>query len=115
MAIKPTDLVTSPAALEVQDALAQWLDEQPWYRRYANTVTQVATGATVLVWWVLTSGIEMTTWVQYGVGAVLFLGGVVRTKQTRNGMTPSTAAAVTARVEQYADRPPTGRHARPVE
>ena len=75
---------------EYIDALRAQLEEQPWYRRFANTVTSGVGVLSIIVWLLVFTGTDIPDsvgkWVT-GVLAVLTVLGVLKTK---NGITPTT-------------------------
>lgn len=91
----------------VGEVIRDYLEEQPWWRRYANTVTAAVGGLVTLAAWLLASGLDLPTWALGLVGIVVFAGNVLGIKATRNGVTPSTAAQISAVIE---DATYVGRH-----
>jgi hypothetical protein len=73
------------------EVVATYLDEQPWWERYSNTVTQVISGLVVLATWASMYAASLPGWVAGVVGVVLFAGNVLSILRTRNGVTPRTA------------------------
>lgn len=91
----------------VTEAVDTYVLTQPWYQRYANTVTTIVSGLVTFVFWVTTSGLHMPGWFTYVGGGVMFAASVLGVYKTKNGMSPSAAVAVKAMVEET-----TGRHRR---
>ena len=91
----------------VAEAVERAVLSQPWYQRYANTVTATLTAAVTLVYWLVTSGLPLPLWVHAVGGVVMFLAAVFGVNRTRNGMSPSTADAVNSMVAETV-----GRHRR---
>lgn len=98
-----SELVTRVVAEAVERAVLS----QPWYQRYANTVTATLTGAVTLIYWLATSGLDLPTWFHVTGGVVMFVATVFGVNKTKNGMSPSTAVAVNTMVEETV-----GRHRR---
>lgn len=90
---------------EMEERLRALLESQPWWRRYANTVTAAVTNLVLLAWLLVSSGIDLPHSVQWAVAAVLFAGNVLGIRGTSNGVTPSLIGLVTGQV-------PEGRHHR---
>lgn len=82
----------------VSRQLNAWLSEQPFWRRYANTVTTAVGGLVALAWWLSTTWTDAPPWLSTVIGILLFVASVVGVKATRNGMTPSTIAATINRL-----------------
>lgn len=98
--------VTTAATNAVIDALIA----QPWWKRYANTVTTAAGGLVTLGTWALTTELGLPRPVQIGLGVLVLVASVVASRATRNGVTPrgnsdvlgAVIPAVTAAVEPAA-------------
>ncbi|AKJ72381.1 holin [Gordonia phage GTE8] len=75
-------------ATEVVDELREQLQRQPWYARFANTVT-TAVGALALIVWLLTSnGVGIDPAIVTAVGSVLGVLTTLGVLKTPNGITP---------------------------
>lgn len=78
----------------VANAVAGWvqrrLNEQPWYRRKANTITTLGGTVATAVAYLLTSGLELPGWAQVGLPGVLLVLTVLGVNVTPNGTTPKT-------------------------
>ena len=72
-------------------ALIDAIAEQPWWRRYAGTVTAAATGLVALIGWVTATWTSLPPAVSTILGAVLMVASVVAQRATRNGLTPRGA------------------------
>lgn len=83
------------------DLLRSALDTQPWYRKYANTVTTIYFAILQVVSLVIGFGIELPAWSQIAVAGVILVGNVLGIKKTKNGVTDSNAEALRATVETY--------------
>lgn len=80
----------------LQDALAN----QPWYRRYANTVTTLVGLGVNVLWILLSVGVNIDPSVIVGVAAAIQALGVVGVRVTPNGITERQVAEL----EQYAGK-----------
>lgn len=69
------------------DLLRYQLEQQPWYRKYANTVTAALTAMVGLVWTAISAGVEVPPELIAGGLVLLQFAGVVGIKATRNGVT----------------------------
>ncbi|WP_078345071.1 hypothetical protein [Mycobacteroides chelonae] len=76
--------VTTAATNAVIDALAA----QPWWKRYANTVTTAAGGLVTLGTWALTTELGLPRPVQIALGVMVLVASVVASRATKNGVTP---------------------------
>lgn len=80
--------MTAPGDNEYVDALRERLEAQPWYRRFANTVTS-GVGAVFLILWLLTAnGVDVPTQVTTGVGSAIAVLTVLGVLKTKNGIQP---------------------------
>lgn len=83
-------------------ALREQLEAQPWYKRFSNTVTSAVGALSLVLWLVVSSGVELSEGVQRwgaGIVSVLTVLGVLSTK---NGVSPEEvdrAEAALRRVE----------------
>ncbi|AVD99798.1 membrane protein [Gordonia phage Flapper] len=78
----------------VIDELRATLERQPWYKRFANTVT-TAVGALALIAWLLTSnGIGIDPAIVTAVGSALGVLTTLGVLKTPNGVTPRGVATV---------------------
>jgi hypothetical protein len=75
-------------AAAAENALLDVLDQQPWWRRYANTITTAAGGIVTMGTWVATTDLGLPHPAQAAVGAIVFGASVVAARATRNGTTP---------------------------
>lgn len=86
---------------EYIDVLRDALQEQPWYRRFANTVTSAVGVLTIVVWLLVFTGTDIPDsvgkWVT-GLLAVLTVLGVLKTK---NGLTPRTVEDIESYVGRH--------------
>lgn len=69
------------------DLLRAQLEQQPWYRKYANTVTAALTAMVGLVWTAVSAGVEVPPELIAGGLVLLQFAGIVGIKATRNGVT----------------------------
>ena len=83
------------------DLLRGALDSQPWYRKYANTVTTVYFAILQVISLVIGFGIELPGWAQIGVAVVILVGNVLGIKKTKNGVTDSNAEALREIATEY--------------
>lgn len=82
------------------DILRAQLEQQPWYRRVANTVT-TAVGAIVgALWTIVAAGVELPPEVVVGVLVLVQLATVAGVKLTPNGVTQRQVDAL----EEYVGR-----------
>lgn len=65
------------------------LDEQPWWSKYANTVTTAVSVLVMLAWLLISSGTDFPGWLDAVITAVLAAGNVLGVSKTRNGVTPA--------------------------
>lgn len=70
------------------------LQEQPWYRENANTVTTVGGFVATVVAWAATQPFAASPGVQVGILIVGFLLTVFGVNQTKNGFSVSQVAAI---------------------
>lgn len=82
----------------IQAKLLELLQEQPWWKRSANTVTGAVSGLAVLAWWLTSTGIDFPDQVTYGIGVVLFAASVLGIKRTPNGLTPALVEQLTGQL-----------------
>lgn len=73
---------------QVATALAAALAEQPWYRRYAGTVTACLSGGVMLAALIPTIWADAPPWMLTALAVLAALGGAVGQRLTRNGFTP---------------------------
>lgn len=76
------------------DELRASLQRQPWYKRFANTVSSAVGVLSLVVWVAIANGVEIDPAVQTGVGAVLAVLTVLGVLRTPNGVTPRGVATV---------------------
>jgi hypothetical protein len=69
-------------------ALLDILDQQPWYRRFAGTITTAAGGVATLGTWALSTELGLPRPVQLALGVLVMVAGIVAARATRNGATP---------------------------
>ncbi|GAC71040.1 hypothetical protein [Gordonia soli] len=82
---------------ELVDHLRTELESQPWYARFSNTVTSAVGAAGLIVWLLVSNGVDIPGQVETGIGSVIAVLTVLGVLKTKNGITPSTVA----QVEQY--------------
>lgn len=82
----------------LQDKLRELLEAQPWWKRSSNTVTSAVGGLVAFAWWLSATGADLPTEVTYAIAAVIFIGGVLGVKQTKNGITPSVVTKVVSQL-----------------
>lgn len=84
--------------MNAYDTLGQALDSalvrQPWYRRYANTITATAGVIVTLGTWTLTTVNGLPEWAAVGIGAAVGVLAVVAQRATPNGITPRGNRAI---------------------
>lgn len=78
-----------PGTEALVEALRVQLETQPWYRRFANTVTSGAGALVLILWLVIASGVEVPPEVLAGVSGLISVLTTVGVLGTRNGVTPS--------------------------
>lgn len=80
--------ITPPPADELIEVLRHQLEAQPWYKRFANTVTGIIGAITVAIWLAASAGLELpsevTKWITLGIVVATVLG----LYKTPNGTTP---------------------------
>lgn len=88
----------NPTLDAVQTAIATAIEAQPWYRRFANTVNASLGGvagalATLAAAYAATGRADSTA-VLVGAAAAITAG--IAARLTKNGVTPSTGATISA-------------------
>lgn len=88
----------SPTLDAVQAAIATVIEKQPWYRRFANTVNASLGGvagalATLAAAYAVTGRADSTAVL---VGAAATIAAGIAARLTKNGVTPSTGATISA-------------------
>ena len=78
-----------------QQQLQETIAEQPWFRKYSNTFTALATGLTAFVVWAAGNGIGLPDYVQIVIGVLLVALQTLGVKATKNGITESTVQKIT--------------------
>lgn len=76
--------VTEAATNAVIDVLAA----QPWWKRYANTVTTTASGVATFGTWALTTELGLPVPAKAAIGVLVLVASIVGARATRNGVTP---------------------------
>lgn len=87
--------------------LRRKLAAQPWYRQHANTLTAAVTGLLTLVWWAISSGIQLNEQTQVGVGLLLWLAQALGVGKTPDALTSKTVDSLVSDVDAAV-----GRHSR---
>ncbi|KXT55919.1 hypothetical protein Y710_16340 [Gordonia sp. QH-12] len=64
------------------------IKDQPWYRRYSNTITAAAAGVVALGTWVTMTWTDLPPVVATIIGGVVMVAGVLAQRSTKNGLTP---------------------------
>lgn len=72
---------------ELTEILQKKLNDQPWYRTYANTVTTVITLGVNVVWVLIALGVNIDPGVIGAVAGAIQALGIVGVKMTPNGVT----------------------------
>lgn len=90
----------NPTLDAVQTAIATAIEAQPWYRRFANTVNASLGGvagalATLAAAYAATGRADSTAVL---VGAAATIAAGIAARLTKNGVTPSTGATISAAV-----------------
>lgn len=80
----------------VGDRLRDELDQQPWWRRVANTVTAGVGAVVGLLWVLVSSGVDLPAPVTQWVPVVIAALTVVGIKLTPNGVTQRQIDGLTA-------------------
>ncbi|SUE29613.1 Uncharacterised protein [Nocardia farcinica] len=93
--------------MDLDDILRSAIENQPWWRKYANTVTQAYWVLIYLAWIAISLGIDLPAQVVWAVVAVLGFGNLMDIKSTKNGVTDSVAEQIKSNVEEYV-----GKHRR---
>ena len=96
--------MTGPTPLpenEFIDELKRQLEEQPWYRRFANTVTSAVGGVLLIAWLLTTSGVDLPDGVEKGVASAIALLTVLGVLKTKNGLTPRTVEDIESYVGKH--------------
>lgn len=88
----------NPTLDAVQAAIATVIEKQPWYRRFANTVNASLGGvagalATLAAAYAVTGRADSTAVL---VGAAATIAAGIAARLTKNGVTPSTGATISA-------------------
>lgn len=88
----------NPTLDAVQTAIATAIEAQPWYRRFANTVNASLGGvagalATLAAAYAATGRADSTAVL---VGAAATIAAGIAARLTKNGVTPSTGATISA-------------------
>lgn len=88
----------NPTLDAVQTAIATAIEAQPWYRRFANTVNASLGGAagalaTLAAAYAATGRADSTAVL---VGAAAAIAAGIAARLTKNGVTPSTGATISA-------------------
>lgn len=98
--------MSRPVATDmVAAALAEALTRQPWWRRYAGTVTAVLAGVATMVPVIATAWADAPAWIVTILGAASVVVVALSERLTRNGLTPRGNADV----EAIVDRLPTAQ------
>lgn len=61
---------------------------QPWYKRYAGTVTAAASGVVALGTWVTATWTDLPASVATVLGVVVLVASILAQRATKNGLTP---------------------------
>ncbi|ERB55483.1 holin [Rhodococcus sp. P27] len=85
----------------LDDLLRATLENQPWYRKWANTITTVIFALLNASWLLISTGIELPSQVVIGIAIVVLVSNILGVKMTKNGVTDSTAEQIKANVETY--------------
>ncbi|UTN91414.1 holin [Gordonia phage Outis] len=80
--------------------LREDLHRQPWFKRFSNTVTSAVGVLALVVWFLVTNGVEIPVQYQTIGGAVLAVLVVLGVLQTPNGITPKGIAKVERAAEE---------------
>ncbi|WLP91310.1 hypothetical protein [Gordonia sp. NB41Y] len=92
-------MITPIPESEVVAQLRELMQEQPWWRRFANAVTAGVGATTMILWLLVTNGVDVPAQVQTGIASAIAILTTLGVLQTRNGLTPRGID----RVEQAAD------------
>lgn len=84
-------------------ALDSALVKQPWYRRYANTITAAASGLVVLGTWTATTVSGLPEWAATTIGGVVAVAAILAQRATPNGVTPRSNRQVVDAVAPRVD------------
>lgn len=85
-------------------ALADVLDQQPWYRARANTVVAACSGVATMATWLATTELGLPDPVRIGAGLLAAAAGVLATRRTTNGTTiRGSQAVIDATVDRVTD------------
>lgn len=104
--------------MSAADMLGPVLDaaviQQPWYRRWSNTVVMACTGLVTLATWLTATWTDMPPVVASIIGGIVLVASVLIQRSTRNGLTPrgtrETIDALAPKVDQaIADAAATAR------
>ncbi|QXU55197.1 hypothetical protein [Rhodococcus sp. LW-XY12] len=76
----------------VVDVLRSKLEEQPWYRRVANTVTTASGTLVGVLWLAVSAGVELPTEIIVGGLVLTQIATTVGVKLTPNGVTQRQVA-----------------------
>ncbi|AET09879.1 holin [Gordonia phage GRU1] len=78
----------------VIDELRATLERQPWYKRFANTVTTAVGVLSLVIWTLAANGFDLSDAWKNGIGAALAVLTVLGVLRTPNGVTPRGVATV---------------------
>lgn len=78
----------------VANVLADALEQQPWWKRYAGTITMACSMLVAFGTWVTTTYVDLPRPAMVAVGAIVAIAGVIAARATPNGITPRSNAVI---------------------
>ena len=72
----------------IAGALAGAVEDQPWYKRYSNTVVVALTAIVGLAGVLASAGFGAPMWLTAALGGIVAVGQPLIQRLTKNGMTP---------------------------
>lgn len=93
--------MTTPADNDFIAELRQTLESQPWYRRFANTVTSAVGALFLILWFIASMGWDIPDGVEKGVASGIALLTVLGVLKTKNGLTPRTVEDIESYVGKH--------------
>lgn len=73
---------------ELIAALREHMEAQPWYRRFANTVSTAVGAITMVIWFLVSTGVDIPDQLTASVGAAIAIFTTLGVLKTPNGITP---------------------------
>ncbi|AEV52098.1 putative holin [Rhodococcus phage RGL3] len=101
--MKP-NVITQIPTDALHEAFDNLIGDQPWYKRYANTVTTAVFSVLQALWLALSLGVDLPTPAVWGVAGLVLVGQIIGVFKTKSGVSDPLKEKVMNDLTSYVGR-----------